>query len=254
MSQHKITPKNVQKNAIIIGATGLVGTFLLKKLSTNNNQSYQNIIAIVRKLPDTAYENVQYIQLSDFNELELCLTKLQSNYDLAHSDVFSCLGTTQKDAGSKRAFYQVDFGFNVVFTQTCQKLGATRLFLLSSTGANAHNKFSFYLKTKGELEQAVAQLNYESIYIFRPSLLLGKHEGRLLENLGQSAFSLVKNIYPSHASSRPIEAQRVAESMCLMALKTSQLQHFYSQANIASQHAQVFSVSNSNMLQLTDVD
>lgn len=199
------------KNAIIIGATGLVGRFLLAELATQ----YQHIIAIVRKKPDIKSENtpIHYHLLADFTHLADALATLHKDHDLTSYDAYSTLGTTQKVAGSKANFYAVDFGFNHAFASNCAKLGVKRFILLSSIGADATHKLSFYLKTKGKLENAIQQLNFDAYYVFQPSLLIGHHQGRFAESLGQRLFAISKPLIPDFYQYRPIEAQRVAKAM-----------------------------------------
>lgn len=195
--------------AIVVGATGLVGRQLVSELS----ERYAQVVCVVRHAPDKPCHNVVYETLNDFSDLPQCICELSTRYDLDGSDAFSTLGTTQKDAGSKHRFHEVDYGFNSAFALACQQAGSTRLFLLSSLGADSSSKTSFYLRTKGELEDAVAKLRYHDVFVFQPSLLLGEHAGRFAENMGQKLFGLVKGVVPKHAMYRPIEAERVAQAM-----------------------------------------
>lgn len=222
--------------ALVVGGTGLVGKYLVEALVSR----YALVICIVRTVPqadvasplnkpsdvtendDTAQlkpvgGTLVYKTLADFSALPECIENLATAYDLNESDAFSTLGTTLKDAGSKPNFHRIDYGLNYAFAVACQQAGCARFFLLSSMGASAHNKTSFYLRTKGELEEAVATLRFKSVYVFQPSLLLGQHEGRFAENVGQKLFGMVKGIVPKHSAFRPIEAERVAHAMALTA-------------------------------------
>lgn len=257
------TPKTEQmphKVAIVIGATGLVGSYLITELAADSTWQerqqvthYQKIICIARRSPMIELNAVVYEVLEDFSQLATFLAELSTRHAFAHADVFSCLGTTHKDAGSKQKFYEVDFEYNHSFAQTCQELGASRLFLLSSISADSQSS-SFYLKTKGELEEAVCLLGFEAVYVFRPSLLIGKHKGRVLENIGQSAFGLVKSIYPKYSNSRPIEAERVAAAMCDTALYTTceAEKVAFIKKYISHQKNGMKVVNNTAMLKMTD--
>lgn len=205
------------KTAIVIGATGLVGGFLVKQLLASD---YYNIIyQIVRHVPTympsnhAAKSSLKNIVIPDFANLEQALADL----DLNGADAFSTLGTTLKQAGSKNAFKQVDFSYNLSFAQQVKKRGAQHFLLLSATGADA-NSFIFYNKVKGQLEDAIKQIGFEQLSVFHPSLLIGQHgDKRVLEGIGQQVFSVAKSLLPPTWAFRPIEAERVAQAMCIVA-------------------------------------
>ncbi|RYZ95993.1 MAG: hypothetical protein EOO68_17620 [Moraxellaceae bacterium] len=91
----------------------------------------------------------------------------------------------------------------------------------------------FYNKIKGELEQAVEQLRFERLSIFQPSLLLGEHQdARLAENLAQKAFSVIKPVLTQTWKYRPIEAERVAQAMCIAATLPAQAKVIYSNTDL----------------------
>ncbi|ELA08539.1 nucleoside-diphosphate-sugar epimerase-like protein [Moraxella macacae 0408225] len=233
----------MQRTAVIIGATGLVGQALLLQLAS----LYQHVIIIARTQPKGLSENMHFYQLKDFNQLENFIQNLNFSDPV---DAFSCLGTTKKQAGSEQMFYQIDFGFNYAFAKTCKHKGVKRFFLLSSMGANKDSRF-FYSRVKGELEQAVLALDFVQLGIFRPSLLLGKHDNRRLENLAQSTFAWLKPAIPKKLPIYPIEAQRVAMAMALTA-NNWHIANVYrnnSQQSLANHRHQIF--SNAEMLAMT---
>jgi uncharacterized protein YbjT (DUF2867 family) len=208
-----------QPSAIVIGATGLIGQQLLARMVLAGH--YEKIYAIVRKpvaeptptLTDAATP-IEWIIIPDFSQLATSL----GGYDLTGADAFSALGSTQKLAGSKEAFYQIDHDYNLAFAQAVRKQGARHLLLVSAQGASPKS-FIFYNKVKGELEADVSKIDFDFVSIFRPSLLLGhrEHDKRLGEGLAQTIFNLSKPILPATFSARPIEADRVALAMTQMA-------------------------------------
>lgn len=230
--------------AIVIGATGLVGRQLVTELAAR----YERVICIVRRAPHECADNVSYETLADFAQLPECIAELSTRYDVDGSDAFSTLGTTHKEAGSKQAFYAIDYGFNYAFALACQQVGSRRMFLLSSLGADASSKTSFYLRTKGELEDAVAKLRYQDVFVFQPSLLLGEHKGRFAENVGQKLFGLVKGFVPKHSMYRPIEAERVAQAMAKTAHVVERKPEL---VDIKTQKNGLKILSNAAMLKLT---
>lgn len=216
-SIHKpTTHSGSNKVAIVIGATGLVGKYLVDELLASG--VYQTIYQIVRRQPSEDGSNLSNadnhhclttIIVPDFAKLAPALATL----DLNQADAFCTLGTTLKQAGSKAAFKQVDLDYSLSFAQTVRKLGASHFLLLTATGADPHSVF-FYNKIKGRLEEAVSHLGFNRLSIFHPSLLIGQHDDqRLLEGLAQKAFNLAKPLLPDTWAYRPIEAARVAKAM-----------------------------------------
>ncbi len=217
-------PRQQEKSAIVIGATGLVGADLVKQLVASGQ--YQTIYQIVRHEPKSApnapsqntanHEVLKTIVVPDFAQLSQSLTGL----NLRGADAFSTLGTTLKQAGSRQAFKQVDFTYNLNFARICKQLGVQHFLLLSATGADS-TSFIFYNKIKGQLEQAVEKLGFMRLSIFQPSLLIGEHkEQRMLEGLGQQVFKMTQHLVPDTWAYRPIEAKRVAQAMCIVANQT----------------------------------
>lgn len=215
------------QSAIVIGATGLVGAQLVAQLA--QSERYHTVYQVVRRQPIVACSaKVQTLVIPDFNQLESALKDLQ----LTGADAFSTLGTTQKVAGSKQAFYAVDYTLNLNFATLMHQHGAAHLLLLSATGADAKSLI-FYNQVKGELEQAVSQLGFARLSIFQPSLLIGQHQdSRLAEGLAQSLFKAFKPLIPETWSYRPIEAQRVAAAMLKVAGLRGHGKALYSNADM----------------------
>jgi len=152
-----------KRNALIAGATGLVGSSLLQQLLAED--LYEKIIVITRK--PTAVTHPKLIQqLIDFDLIE------SFKLDFPVNDVFCALGTTIKTAGSQDAFYKVDFTYVVNLGRWCEVNGVKRFLVVSAMGANAKSGI-FYNRVKGEMETAVSQLNIPQKQVFRPSLLMG---------------------------------------------------------------------------------
>jgi len=193
------------KSAIVIGATGLVGRELLKQL--NQIESCKKITAVVRhedpKLK--SLKKVQQFVLEDF----LLLNDQDVN---GYSHTFSCLGTTQKKAGSKQNFYNIDYEINAHFADLLEAT-STHYVLVSAMGANAQSKI-FYNKVKGELEQHIQSLNLEYAPILRPSLLIGeRQEQRTLEDLTQKLYQKFSHLVPDTFKYKPVTASQVAHTM-----------------------------------------
>ena len=166
---------SLQRNCLVAGATGLVGNLLVKELLNSKD----NVTALIRQdkvsdHPLLTYKKINYEERSDFNELFHNV-----------SDVFICLGTTIKKAGSKDAFRKVDVDYCFSIAKAAQEAEAPNLSIITSIGADSQTN-NFYLKCKGEIEEKISALNFKSFSIYRPGLLIGdRTEKRLAESIGQ---------------------------------------------------------------------
>ncbi len=192
------------KTAIVIGATGLVGSFITRKLLEDNR--YTKVKVFVRrslKIDNPKLE--EYIV--DFDKIELWKDKLTGD------ELYSALGTTIKKAGSKAAQFKVDFTYQHETAKTALANGVKTYLLVSSAGAYSKSA-NFYLRMKGSLDAKAQQLNFEKIYIFRPSILAGdRNEKRFGESIGIKVAGIITKIIPALKKYRPIDASKVAEAM-----------------------------------------
>jgi uncharacterized protein YbjT (DUF2867 family) len=193
------------KTAIILGATGLTGNELLKQLL--NDDHYQKIILFSRK--STNIKNSKLTEyLTNFDQLH----KIKN---LVIGDIiFCCLGTTIKIAGSKTAFRKVDFNYISDFALLAKQNGLNQFYLQSSIGADSQSN-NYYLKIKGETENAIKKLNFESFTIFRPSMLVGNRiEFRFGETLGKLAMRFLSFLFVGRLKLyKAIDAKQVAKAM-----------------------------------------
>ncbi len=148
--------------AVLAGASGLVGSECLRQLL--QSPDYDRVIAMVRRPLETSHPK--------FLQITVDFSNLPDRSEFAGADVFSALGTTMKQAGSREAFRKVDYDAALSFARVAAEGGARQFILVSSVGANAHSA-TFYLKVKGELEDALKALPFRSLHIFRPSFLAG---------------------------------------------------------------------------------
>jgi uncharacterized protein YbjT (DUF2867 family) len=193
------------RTALIAGGSGLVGGFLLRQLL--NTPEYDRVIAIGRRPPGLSHPRLVQVT-AEFNALD------KVTADLRCQDAFCCLGTTIKKAGSREAFRAVDHAAVLAFAWTARRNGAERLFVVSSLGANSGSQF-FYNRVKGETEEALEVLDFGTLGIFRPSLLLGpRAESRLGERVGAAVMWLADPLLlGSLRKYRAVEAEVVARAM-----------------------------------------
>ena len=215
---------NSIKNAIVIGATGLVGQRLIEQLDLLAD--CEKITVVVRREnPDfLKFKKVEQFVLDDF-----LLLNDQDVSDYTHA--FSCLGTTIKKAGSKEAFYNIDFEINAHFADLFE-MTETHLLLVSAMGAKASSPI-FYNQVKGELEDYIQKLNLYRFSIIRPSLLLGeRNEKRFLEDVTQKLYSKFSHLVPNSFKYKPVTAQQVAHTMVEAAQTQTQKIEIYDNLRI----------------------
>jgi uncharacterized protein YbjT (DUF2867 family) len=206
-----------KKTALIVGATGLIGNLLAQKLLQDTY--YQKVILLVRKSTGIKNERLEE-RIVDFDNLK--------PNDVIADDVFCCLGTTIKKAGSQAAFYKVDFEYPLRVATLAAQKDATQFLIVTALGADAQSSV-FYNRVKGEVEQKLSELPLQSLSIFRPSLLLGdRQESRFGENIGKV---LAKIINPLMIGSlkkyRGIEAEKVANAMQTLAKENRTGKHIF---------------------------
>ena len=193
------------KKAIVIGATGLVGEALVAELEQSND--FSSVTVVVRKNLDKlkSYSKVNQLILEDF--------LLLNDEDVStYTHAFSCLGSTIKQAGSKQAFYAIDYEINAHFADLIQDKNI-HLLVVSALGANANSPV-FYNKVKGELENYLKSLSMYKLSIFQPSLLIGKRsEVRVLEDVAQTLFKLVEKTWTKPFKYKPVTAEQLAHAM-----------------------------------------
>ena len=206
-----------EKTAIVVGATGLVGSALLALLLEDD--FYTSVKIIVRKSPGIKHPKLQVI-LNDFENVSALKKELEGDH------LYCCLGTTMKKAGSKEAFYKVDFHLPLELAKLSQKQGASQFLLISAMGANVQSKI-FYNRVKGEIEVAVSSVPFNGVNIFRPSLLLGnRKEKRIGENVAKWFSAIAGFLFVGPLKKyRPIKAQEVAKGMIKVAKQ--ELKGFY---------------------------
>jgi len=193
------------KTALLVGASGLVGGHCLQFLLEES--SYTCVVILVRRpLAITHDKLVQHV--INFSELETLGEYLTAD------DVYCCLGTTIKNAGTQDAFRKVDFDYPVKIAALTQHCGAAQFLLVSSLGADPHSRV-FYNRVKGEVEESVQKISFVTINIFRPSLLLGKRtEYRTGEKAGAFIMSGLKFALAGPLKKyRAIQARDVAKAM-----------------------------------------
>lgn len=189
--------------AILIGATGLVGSNVLQLLLDDNR--YDAVLVFHRRPTGFSHPKLKE-HIIDFDEPE------KWKHLVTGDHLFSTLGTTIKKAGSKEAQYKIDYTYQYEVAKAAAVNGVAGYALVSSLGANADSS-SFYTRIKGELDKAVQELEFENILIVRPSFLDGdRNEFRLGERIGVVLAKIACKI-PGLKKYHPIKAEIVAKAV-----------------------------------------
>jgi uncharacterized protein YbjT (DUF2867 family) len=191
------------RSVLLVGATGLVGSFLLQRLLAS--ERYTRVTAWARRDIGKTHPKLR-AQIVDFGRLHERRAEVE--------DVFCCLGTTIKQVGSQAAFRRVDYDYPVALAMAAAAGGAKRLLVVSALGANPDSTV-FYNRVKGEMEEAVRAAGVPKTVFFRPSLLVGpRAQVRTGEQVGMV---IGKVLGPLLGRYRPIEADVVAAAMLKVA-------------------------------------
>jgi uncharacterized protein YbjT (DUF2867 family) len=192
----------VTRTAVIAGATGLVGGHLLDVLLEDG--TWDRVVAIGRRPTDRRHPRLEQrvVDFAALGELDPC------------NDVFSCLGTTMRAAGSKEAFRAVDHDAVVALAEAAYRAGAERILHVTALGASPGSRI-FYNRVKGETERDVAASGVQETVAFRPSMLDGERtESRTAERVGLVA---MRAAAPLLGRYRPTGARDLAAAMAVAA-------------------------------------
>lgn len=207
------------KKAVIVGATGLVGSHCLDYLLAH--KAYGEVLSLGRKKLDIKNEKLRQ-EVIDFDKIEKYASLIKGN------DLYICLGTTMGKAGSKEAFRKVDYDYIVNVAKAGSENKMNQLLLVSSVGAEKESLF-FYNQVKGETEEAIRKLDFWSIHIFQPSILLGERpESRAGESIAKIIGKGLDKVLGGLLSKyRPVEAETVAKAMVAVAQNLKEGIHVY---------------------------
>lgn len=205
--------------ALILGSNGLIGTKVVNSLL--NNESYSCVYTISRKPLAIVHPNLIQI-IADYTNI---LSHI-SSIDIDH--FYCCIGTTKRKTPDVNEYFKIDHDYPILVAKYLKNKGCSRMALISSIGANILSN-QFYLKLKGQVEQSVITLNFDSTYILRPSLLLGKRkENRFLESVAQKLSPILNIICIGKLKNyQSIKAESVATAMVKLMLSNKLGIHIY---------------------------
>lgn len=195
----------MSKIALIAGASGLVGSYCLDYLLESDR--YEKVICLTRRAIANSSPKLQQV-IADTNNLTEKLNHIKAD------EVYCCIGTTIKKASSQEAFKLVDFTYVKILAEQTKFNGATSFAVVSSIGANEASS-NFYLRTKGEMENAVKACAFSKTIILRPSMLLGpRNEFRFGELVGKVFMKNFSFLFIGKLKCyKAIEATQVAKAL-----------------------------------------
>lgn len=182
----------------------MIGGHLVELLSGDKHFTRVRIIA--RRMPDSVPQDVE-VRVIDFDDPVAFRSAVEGSDAL-----FCAVGTTRKKVkGDMDVYRKVDHDIPVNAARHCHETGCGRYLMVSSVGASSKTG-NFYLKFKGDAEDAIAAAGIPSVSIFRPSMLMGKrNESRPAEEIAKVLSSPLSFLFP--AKYRPIKGLDVARAM-----------------------------------------
>ena len=191
--------------AILIGASGLIGSNLLSIL-LDSPEYYEIVILVRNKLSLQHPKLTQHI--IDFDKLESHSALITGHV------IFSCLGTTKKQTQDKKQYYKIDHDYPLQLAQLARQNGVSQFHVVSSIGANKDSSF-FYVRTKGESEDDLKKVGLQTLHIYQPSMLIGERKGiRAIESFYGAVFKIIDPLLVGGLKKyRSVTGAKVAQAM-----------------------------------------
>jgi uncharacterized protein YbjT (DUF2867 family) len=204
----------MKKTAIILGASGLTGGYVLKKLI--NDERYETVKLFSRSKLDGQPKKVKQF-IGDLLDLE------HFKYDFTADEIYCCIGTTKSKTPNKMRYKKIDYGIPVAASKLARANKIDTFLVMSSMGANKKSN-TFYTKTKGEMERDVLQENIKNTFILRPALIGGtRNENRSFEKMGMVFFQMLQPLLIGPLKNfKIINAKTIAQAMIHLANTSEQ--------------------------------
>ena len=215
--------QNSKRTALVVGATGVVGSYCVEYLASDNN--YDKVILLLRrKLEINSKKVIQHV--IDFDNIQ------QYHSIIKADDIFCCIGTTAKKVKDKKEYYKIDVTYPYEIGKIALENHAKQYLIVTAVGANSRSS-SYYLKFKGQVEELLIDLHYPVSHFFRPSLIIGnRSEFRIFEKLFIGITKLTSLLMVGKLRKyKPLHGWQIAKSMVKNAktLKEGVFVHHYSE-------------------------
>ena len=193
---------NETKHALLVGATGATGKDLLDLLL--NDKDFHQVDIFTRRGLEVQHKKLR-VHVIDFDKPD------QWKHLVKGDVLFSCLGTTLKAAGSKEAQWKIDYDYQYNFAKAARQNNVESYVLVSASNASPNSSF-FYVRMKGQLEDAVKALGFNKLIIFNPPLLIRKNSDRSMEVAGKKILQFFNKI-GFFLSQKPLPTEILAQAM-----------------------------------------
>ncbi|MGF7078693.1 NAD(P)H-binding protein [Mucilaginibacter sp. UYCu711] len=199
------------KKAIIIGASGLIGSKLLAILCTQPD--YSEILVIARKKTRTSNTKITQL-IIDFEYLDHYTNLITGDV------VFCCMGTTKSQTPNLKEYRKIDHDYPVRLAEIALKNGIDEYHFISAIGANSESS-NFYTKMKGNTEEDLKKIGLKSLHIYEPSVLIGyRKKSRPLERIAVLVMKIINPFLIGRLKKyKAIQASDVAKAMYKQSLK-----------------------------------
>lgn len=208
-----VKPTIMAYTAIIVGASGLIGSNLVKFLLESSQ--YAKVLVLVRKELPLQHKKLAQLVIN-FDELDKHTEAIKGHA------VFSCLGTTKAQTPDKKQYRKIDHDYPLLLAQIAKQNGVEQFHVVSSIGANK-NSSTFYLKLKGELEDGLKKLRLKALHIYQPSMLMGvRNRNHWAEKLATGLFKVIDPLLIGGLKKyRSIKGSTVAHAMFKKSLESA---------------------------------
>lgn len=199
------------KTAIVIGATGLTGSLVLKQLLKDHR--YSKVKVFTRRPTGHSHPKL--------TEYIVDLLKLDEHKDqFVAEEIFCCIGSTQAKTPDLDLYRKIDFGVPVNAAKLAKENGAKKILIVSALGSDPESRF-WYKRTKGEMEREVLKIGLKETYFLQPALIAGDRvEQRSFEDLGKFLMKLLNPLLVGSLKKyRSINPEIIAKAMVYVANK-----------------------------------
>ena len=155
-----------QKEAIVLGATGLVGGIVLDLLLKDDR--YKKVTVFSRRALETTHPKLNTI-IGNLLQLDTFASGFHGD------EVFCCIGTTKAKTPNKDTYRKIDFGIPSTAAKLCKQNGIGTFIVVSAMGADSGSPI-FYNRIKGEMEEAVLAVGLEKTHSVQPALIGGTRD------------------------------------------------------------------------------
>jgi uncharacterized protein YbjT (DUF2867 family) len=208
-----LKPNIMAYKAIIAGASGLIGSNLVKILL--EAPQYNEVLVLVRK--ELPIQHKKLVQLViDFDDLDKHADAINGHA------IFSCLGTTKNQTPDEKQYRKIDHDYPLQLAQIAKPNGVEQFHVVTAIGADK-NSSTFYLKLKGQLEDELKKLGLKTLHIYQPAMLMGERQRkRLLEQIATAVFKMIDPLLIGGLKKyRSVKGSMVAHAMFKKSLENA---------------------------------